>query len=541
MESMAATQGAHGDWWRTAVLYHVYPRSFQDTDRDGVGDITGIIQRLDYLAGAPGSLGIDAIWLSPVFPSPMADFGYDVAVYTDVDPLFGTLADLDRLIAACHQRGIRLILDFVVNHTSGQHAWFIDSRASTHSPKRDWYLWRDPSPGGGPPNNWESAFGGSGWTFEETTGQYYFHSFMPQQPDLNWRNPDVVAAMQDVARFWLTRGVDGFRLDAVGRLLKDPNYSDNPAAARETANGNRTIPANNHLHADLLHALSAIRSVVDEFPGRVSIGEVYAPPKALARVYGMDGEGLHLAFNFGLIRAFDAGPYLPWTAESIAAALQESEEHLPAGAQACFQVSNLDVSRFVSRHDHDGLGYLRARAAALLLLGLRGTPCLYYGDELGMPDVPVPPEGRQDPVGRDPARTPMPWDASSGRGFTTGEPWLPFGPPSPNVEEQRNDPASILSLYRHAIAIRQREPALHSGAFTVFHSTAGTLLFERTAPGSRSVAVALNTSTQAQALPVPPGYSTVLLATDTNCVLAPGASSRSLVLRPLAAAWLAIL
>jgi alpha-glucosidase len=530
-----ALHDAGTEWWRTGVLYHIYPRSFQDSNGDGVGDIAGILQRLDHLAGAPGSLGVDGIWLSPVYPSPMADFGYDVADYTGVDARLGSLNDLDRLIEAGHQRGLRLILDFVVNHTSEIHPWFVEARSARSSPKRDWYVWHDGRAGGGPPNNWESAFGGPAWTFDQATGQYYLHSFLPQQPDLNWRNPDVVSAMRDVARFWLSRGVDGFRLDAIGRLMKDPSFADNPVGP-PAANGNTTIPANNHLHPDLPAALHPLRSVVDEFPGRVTIGEVYARPRELARLYGENGDGLHMLFNFGLIRGTERGSYTPWRADVIASVLRDSEQQLPGGVQACFQISNLDVARFASRHNDDGLGHLRARAGALILLGLHGTPCLYYGDEIGMADVPVPPDRQQDPAGRDPARTPMPWDASPHHGFTTGAPWLPPGPAKPNVADQRDDPGSIFSLYREALAIRRKEPSLHSGALRIVHATTDTLLFERTAPGSPVVCVAMNTSSVDQQIPLNATGARLLLATDPGCQV----DSANLVMPPLAAAWLTL-
>ncbi len=532
------------DWWREAVCYQIYPRSFQDSNGDGIGDLEGIIRRLDYLNdGTPRSLGIDAIWLSPTYPSPMADFGYDVADYCDVHPDFGTLATMDRLIAECHRRGIRVLLDWVPNHTSDRHPWFLESRSSRTSPRRDWYIWRDPAPGGGPPNNWRSVFGGPAWTFDEATGQYYLHSFLKEQPDLNWRNPEVEAAMLETLRFWFRRGVDGFRIDVIGRILKHPDLPDNPPNP-EWRPGDRErfsqLWIHNHNYPDVFQAVKRIRRVFDEFPGTMAVGEVFGTPEEIARFYGDEAEpGLHLAFNFHFIHEH-GHVVTPWQAPVLRRIIANAEATVPSFSQPCFALNNHDRSRFVSRHDHDGKGHVRARAAVLLLLGLRSTPFLYYGEEIGMADVEIPPERQQDParfrsVGRDPARTPMQWDASTGRGFTTGEPWLPFGPVSPNVAEQDGDPASLLSLYRRAIWLRRELTSLRRGRLTALGGDDAIVSWVRHAEGAAPVAVLVNTADRPVTASLPFGSGRVLLATDGD--LDGTAVAGTVSLPALAAAW----
>lgn len=532
------------EWWREAVVYQVYPRSFQDSNGDGIGDLEGIIARLDYLNdGTPRSLGVDAIWLSPTFPSPMADFGYDVADYCDVHPDFGTLATMDRLIAEAHRRGIRVLLDWVPNHTSDRHPWFIESRSSRDSPRRDWYVWRDPAPGGGPPNNWLSVFGGPAWTFDPATGQYYLHSFLKEQPDLNWRNPEVERAMLGTLRFWFERGVDGFRIDVIGRILKHPDLPDNPEnpdwrpGDRERF---RQLSVHNHNYPDVFAAVKRIRRVFDAYDGRVAVGEVFGTPEEIARFYGDPSEpGLHLAFNFHFIH--ERGHEItPWQAPVLHRIIAAAEATVPAFSQPCYALNNHDRSRFVTRHNHDGLGAVRARAAALLLLGLRSTPFIYYGEEIGMADVEIPPERQQDParfrsIGRDPERTPMQWDASPGRGFTTGEPWLPFGPVSPNVAEQDGDRDSLLWLYRDAIWARKAQPALHLGRLEALHCDERVISWARRAEGAAPVAVAINTSTGPATVRLPFETGRVLICTDRG---RDGAPARGEVeLPPLGAAW----
>ena len=402
-------------WWEPGVIYQVYPRSFQDSNGDGIGDLAGIATRLEHLEW----LGVDAIWISPIFRSPMADFGYDVADYRDIDPVFGTLADFDRLVEAAHARGIRVLLDFVPNHSSDQHPWFLESRSSRANPRRDWYLWADPAPGGGPPNNWLSVFGGPAWEWDEPTGQFYYHAFTKEQPDLNWRNPDVRAEMYDVLRFWLDRGVDGFRVDVMWHLVKDDQLRDNPPDPDWTpdrpGSSFRLQATYTTDRPETMDIVADMRAVLDEFGDRVLIGEIYLPYERLVAYYGShpDRPGAHLPFNFRLL-------LVPWQAGEIMAAITAYEAVLPAHGWPNWVLGNHDQPRLASR-----VGRAQARVAAMLLLTLRGTPTLYYGDELGMEDVPIPPELEQDPArfdgpngGRDPERTPMRWDGSPGAGFT---------------------------------------------------------------------------------------------------------------------------
>ena len=390
------------DWWREAVFYQVYPRSFQDANGDGVGDLEGVRRRLPYLAE---TLGVDAVWLSPFYPSPMADFGYDVADYCGVDPLFGDLEDFDRLLAGCHERGLRLIVDLVPNHTSDRHPWFVESRASRHSPKRDWYVWRHPKPGGGPPNNWQAVFGGAAWEWDGATGQYYLHSFLAEQPDLNWRHPEVRAAMVGVMRFWLDRGVDGFRIDVADFVMKDPELGDDPPPGPGRPRS--------RAHPDIHGVFRDTRLLLDEYePPRVAIGEIHEDDLAVWASYYGSGDELHLPFNFSLLHA-------PWEAEEVRRRVEALEAALLAGAWPNWVLGNHDEPRLATR-----FGPGAARTAAMLLLTLRGTPTLYYGDELGLPQLEVPPERQQDPFGRrvpgrgrDGCRTPMPWDAGPHAGF----------------------------------------------------------------------------------------------------------------------------
>ena len=377
-------------WWKHGVIYQIYPRSFMDSSGDGIGDLQGIIDRLDYVA----SLGVDAIWLSPVFPSPMKDFGYDVADYTDIDPLFGDLATFDRLVDAAHARGLKIVMDYVPNHSSDQHPWFIESRSSRDNPKADWYIWRDAKPDGDPPNNWLSFFGGGAWGWDATRGQYYLHSFLPEQPDLDWRNPDVERAMLDVIRFWLDRGVDGVRMDVIFCTLKHPDLPDNPPAQGASIMRRMAgFDSQEHLYdfnwpADLPKRMADLRAVLDEYPDRAGIGETYLlDPKLLAPYYGENGRGLHLPFNFTLLP-------LPWEAASFRQAIERYYAALPPGAWPNFVLGSHDEHRLASRY-----GPANARTAAMLLLTLWGTPTWYYGDELGMQDVPIPPEKEQDPHG----------------------------------------------------------------------------------------------------------------------------------------------
>jgi alpha-glucosidase len=465
-------------WWKHGVIYQIYPRSFQDSNGDGIGDLQGVLDRLDYLNdGTDRSLGIDAIWFSPTFPSPMKDFGYDVSDYEGVHPDFGDLETMDRLIAACHERGIKVMLDFVPNHSSDQHPWFLESRSSRSNPKRDWYVWRDAKPDGGPPNNWFATFGGSSWEWDETTGQYYLHSFLKEQPDLNWRNPEVEQAMLDVLRFWMGHGIDGFRIDVVGMILKDPELRDNPMNPDpRVAEIYGKAWAQEHIYdrnfPDVFDKMRDIRRTMDEFPDRMAIGEAFGDPATLMRFIGGEAlDGLHLAFNFQLIREGRTSEgNTAWDAARIRRVVDQTQAALPHGAWTNYVWGNHDVSRFITRYNVDGRGRDRARVAAMLLLTLHGTPFIYYGEEIGMEDVPIPEERAQDPArfagpNRDPERTPMPWTAEPGRGFTTGEAWLPFGNSAINVAAQQDDPTSLLSLYRRLIWYRNGSDALRFGDY----------------------------------------------------------------------------
>ena len=476
-------------WWRHGTFYQIYPRSFQDTNGDGVGDIAGIIDRLPYLQ----ALGVDAIWLSPIFPSPMADFGYDISDYTGIDPLFGTLADFDALIIAAHARGLKVILDLVPNHTSDQHPWFVESRRSRDNPKRDWYIWREPAADGGLPNNWLSEFGGSAWEYDALTRQYYYHAFLAQQPDLNWRNPAVRRAIHDVMRFWLAKGVDGFRVDVIWHLIKDAEFRDNPPnpdfrEGRPPHEG--ILPLYTADQPEVHDVIAGMRRVIDEFPARVLIGEIYLPPGRLVTYYGRDLAGVHLPFNFALLSA-------PWNARAIEQIIHAYEAALPTGAWPNWVLGNHDRPRVASR-----VGPEQARVAAMLLLTLRGTPTLYYGDEIGMRQVAVAQEQVRDPfeknvpgigVGRDGCRTPMQWDATAHAGFSTSTPWLPLSDvfSHENVVNLEADARSILNLYKALISIRKKLPLLATGAYVPIAAQGDLLVYRREKDGGE-VVIALN-------------------------------------------------
>ena len=457
-------------WWRSAVVYQVYPRSFADASGDGVGDLRGLAERLDHLAW----LGVDAVWLSPIFSSPMADYGYDVADYRQVDPVFGTLADLDHLLTELHARGMRLLLDLVPNHTSSEHPWFVESRASRTNPKRDWYVWRDPAPTGGPPNNWVADFtGGSAWTLDPTTGQYYLHCFLPQQPDLDWSNPEVEEAMHDVVRYWLDRRIDGFRIDVVHLIGKDPALPDHPPERARWPH----VVLNDHGSTHVL--LRRLRRLVDSYSDdRVTIGEVVLSTRRVATYYGEEDE-LHLVFNFPPLRA-------EWDADQWRACIDRTRDQLdPRGAWPTWVLGNHDVPRLRTRYESDA----RARAAAVLLLTLRGTPFVYAGDELGLEDAVVRGSHVLDPGGRDGCRAPIPWNPEPPHGWDGATPWLPFPPHAGEkcAVVQRDDPASTLWLHHDMLALRHESEALRSGTFSWLDAPDGVLVFERAAEEDRRI------------------------------------------------------
>ena len=476
--------GAAGPWWRDAVVYQIYPRSFCDTSGDGIGDLAGITAHLDHLAW----LGVDALWLSPIYRSPMADFGYDVACHTDVDPRFGTLEDAETLIDAAHERGLRVLLDFVPNHTSSAHPWFVAAR-SGQGP-RDWYVWRDPAPDGGPPNHWVATFDPTrpAWTFDEGSGQYYLHLFLPEQPDLDWNHPGVVEAQHDVLRFWLDRGVDGFRADVVHLIGKDPALADDP---RDLAG---EVRVGFHFEPDrLLPLLRGLRRTIDSHiePGaaqpreRVIVGEVNLsrPEDLIACADG--GHGLHLVFNFALLRA-------PWDAEAWRQVLAEvSAAADPAGAWPTWVLSNHDEPRHRTRYG----SLARARAAAVVLLTLRGTPFLYAGEELGLADAVI--TEPLDPGGRDGCRAPLPWHPEPPHGWAA-TPWLPW-PPEPDrhaVSAQRSDPASTLTLYRRLLHLRRARTVLREGGMRLLEAP-GVCAYERHLDEDRLI-IALGTDPEAR-------------------------------------------
>jgi len=477
-------------WWRDGVIYQIYPRSFADSNGDGFGDLNGITEKLDYIQ----SLGVDAIWLSPIYPTPDADFGYDVSNYVDIDPRFGTLADFDRFLEAAHQRGLRIVLDLVLNHTSEEHAWFQESKKDKTNPKRDWYLWRDPAPKGGQPNNWASVFGGPGWEFDRTTGQYYFHMFYKEQPDVNWHNPEVRQAMLDVFRFWLERGVDGFRLDVFNCYFKDEHFRNNP-----TKPGIRKFDRLEHIHdidqPDLLPLLEEIRSILEEYPERYAIGETFEASAEKAARYST-GKRLHAAFNFDFIK-------LPWKPGLFLKGIQRWENALYPETWPTYVLNNHDVKRIATRIGK-GEDDERLKVAAAFLLTQRGTPYLYYGEEIGMRDIPVRKRSEiKDPigkryfpfmVGRDGCRSPMQWDNSIQAGFTNGEPWLPVHKNSPqrNVEAQEKDPQSLLHFYHDLLKLRRETPALRRGMTVMLTHDSRAILGYLRQTADQTVLVALN-------------------------------------------------
>jgi alpha-glucosidase len=462
-------------WWQKGVIYQIYPRSFQDSNGDGVGDLKGIIQRLDYLKW----LGIDAVWLSPVFTSPMADFGYDISDYTDIHPLFGNMEDFDWLLDEVHRREMKLILDLVPNHSSDQHHWFMESRSSRDNPKRDWYIWKDPKPNGDPPNNWLSVFGGSAWEWDEKTGQYYYHAFLKEQPDLNWRNPEVKKAIFDVMRFWLKKGVDGFRVDVIWHLIKDDAFRDNPNNPdfqEGMVQYDRHLPVFSTDQQEVHDVIGEMRQVIDSFDERLLIGEIYLPVDKLVTYYGKENMGVHLPFNFQLVRT-------KWDAAHLYALINTYEGKIPAEGWPNWVLSNHDNPRISTR-----LGEKQARLAAVLLFTLRGTPTLYYGDELGMEDVPIPQDQVQDPQGinepgksRDPQRTPMQWSDGDHAGFSTVKPWLPLASDyqDRNVQLEKEKDDSMLMLHYNLIHLRRNHAALNVGKYIPTALEGNLMIFKR--------------------------------------------------------------
>lgn len=481
------------NWWKEEVFYQIYPRSFKDSNGDGIGDLQGIIEKLDYLNdGTSDSLGIDAIWFSPFFTSPDYDFGYDISDYCDIDPRYGSIKDFDRLLKECHKRNIKVMLDMVFNHSSIEHPWFKESRSSRVNPKRNWYIWRDGlGPSNKPPNNWRNNFFGPAWTWDEETGQYYLHSFLPEQPDLNWFNPEVREAIYDVLHFWLKRGVDGFRFDVAHHYCKDELLRNNPSflvkdkfESEKMPWKDRALQANlfyllglpefqktkyNKHHPETHNVLKEIRAVIDSYPAKTSVGEIENEDPAVTACYYGDNDELHMNFYFDLM-------FCTWKAEAFRRCIDRWENVLPEGAWPAYTFSNHDQDRAFSKHDSRGKGDARARAMALMLLTLRGTPFIYYGEEIGMKNAKILKSELKDPVGikyypvyrgRDGARTPMQWEDAPAAGFTTGEPWLPVGPEidKRNVSVEEKNPGSLLNLYKKLIRIRKEKPVLQRGSY----------------------------------------------------------------------------
>jgi len=538
--------GNGDDWWRHGVVYQVYPRSFADSDGDGTGDLPGLIDHLDYLGSGEGGLAIDAIWLSPIYPSPGLDAGYDVADHAAVDPIFGREADFDRLVAEAHRRGIRVVLDLVLNHTSDQHTWFRASRTERSGPYADWYIWRDPAGTGADgrplePNNWLSFFGGSAWTFEPRRGQFYLHTFLAEQPDLNWREPRVQEAQLRMIDGWLERGVDGFRLDVFNLFVKDEALRSNPVRDSAGSPWDRQDHLYDKDQAGLHDVLARIRAHVDARPGRMTVGELFDGRPALAASYTDDR---HLTFDFQLLEQ-------PWSATAFAAAIREREAAFGRDRWPTVVLSNHDRSRPATRlsagHDPDGI----ARAAGFVLLTQRGTPFLYYGEELGLRDVSVPPDEIQDPPARlagaefpwwnrDECRTPMPWSAGPGAGFTTGRPWMRLAPDTAtrNVVREAADLDSILNMYRRLLRLRGAMPALHGGDLSLIETSSPDVLAYLRGAGDDKALVVVNFSDGALAVVIGAGLGgRWVAATSTHLVPPPPFEGGEMVhLGPLEAA-----
>ncbi len=488
---------ASAPWWQSGMIYQIYPRAFQDSTGSGTGDLNGIRARLPHVA----RLGAGAIWISPIYPSPMKDAGYDITDFTGIEPLFGTLRDFDALVSEAHGLGLKVLLDFVPAHSSDLHPWFVESRSSRAAARRDWYVWRDARPDGSPPNNWVSEFGGPAWTWDDATGQFYLHIYAREQPALNWRNPDVKAAMLDAMRIWYERGVDGFRVDAAEHLTPDHRLRDNPANPDwvfEEGPARSLFRTFSSHQPDGFPIVRDMRALAEEYGGRLLVGEAYGTLDEVMLYYGAALDGFQLPFNFELIAA-------PWDPLHIAAYIDRYERMIPAGGWPNWVLGNHDRARIASR-----VGPAQARVAQMLLLTLRGTPTLWQGDELGMLNEDVPEHMLQDPwainnpgtgLGRDPVRIPIPWqDDAPGRGFTTGTPFLPLSSVASAAAQER-DPASMLALVRSLAALRRAEPALSLGSYERLHAGEGVLCYARS-HGARRLGVALNFTADPAPLPV---------------------------------------
>ncbi|TAM92410.1 MAG: alpha-glucosidase [Rhodanobacteraceae bacterium] len=506
---------ADAHWWRGAVIYQIYPRSFQDTNGDGVGDLPGIVDRLDYVAG----LGVDAVWIAPFFKSPMADFGYDIADYRAVDPLFGTLGDFDRLLAKAHALGLKVIIDQVLSHTSAEHPWFSESRQSRGNPKADWYVWADPRDDGTPPNNWLSIFGGSAWQWEPRRQQYYLHNFLVEQPDLDFHHPEVRAAMLDNLRFWLDRGVDGFRLDSINFCYHDARLRDNPPKPKAQRTGRGFSADNpyayqyhyyNNTQPENLAFLAELRTLLDRYPNATTLGEIASEDSLATMAEYTAGHRLHMAYSFELLTDDFSAAYIRDTVRAQEAKMTEG--------WPCWAISNHDVERVLSRWGNQLRGNGHASAAmahqlTAMVCSLRGSVCIYQGEELGLTEAEVPYEALRDPYGiafwpqykgRDGCRTPMPWTTGAQAGFTTGTPWLPL--PREHlmlaVSQQEQDPGSTLNGFRAFMRWRAAHPALHEGSIQFLDTAEPVLAFTRES-ADETLLVAFNLSDRETVLELP--------------------------------------
>lgn len=534
-------QSPSGEWWRGAVIYQIYPRSFRDTNGDGIGDLKGVVQGLDYIA----SLGVDGIWISPFFTSPMKDFGYDVADYCGIDPIFGDFDDFDEIIRRSHKLGLKVIIDQVYSHTSDQHAWFQESRADQDNPKADWYVWADPKPDGSPPSNWQSVFGGSAWQWDGPRRQYYLHNFLTSQPDLNVHNPQVQDALLETARFWLDRGVDGFRLDALNFSMHDPQLRDNPPSGvpieQVTRPFDMQIKQFNQSHADIPGFLERIRAEIDRYPERFTVAEVGGPdPLAEMKAFTADGKRLDSAYNFDFL-------YAPKLTAQLVKQTLAHWEGTPGEGWPSWAFSNHDAPRATTRWADDGDLDQIARLNMLLLLALRGNPIIYQGEELGLPQGHVPFEDLQDPeaianwphtLGRDGARTPMPWQAKAPQaGFSNANrTWLKLDQAHAEraVDRQVNDPASIATYTRDLLKLRRSLPAMVAGASHLLDTPENIVAFVR-GSGSEAVLCVFNLGNEAATWTPPAGFEGGSVIADTQGTGLEGKVSQ--VLAPWSAYW----
>lgn len=508
-------------WYENAVIYQIYPRSFKDANGDGIGDLRGIIKQLDYLNdGTEHSLGVDALWLSPIYASPMKDIGYDVTDHCAIDPSFGTLDDFDELIEKAHARGILIIMDYVTNHTSDQHPWFIESRLSKESPKRDWYVWHAPKEDGSPPNNWSSVFGGSSWECDERTGSYYLHHFLKEQPDLNWQNPEVREAMERILAFWVERGVDGFRVDAINHIYEDTLFRDDPPETIRSASRSapeREMPVTMNVYSlnrpEMKNVVSMLCSAEKKYPGTFFVTESFFNLEQMLAVYQECDRVV--PFNFNLLTT-------PWDARHYKSFIDSFHTMLVPGKVPNYVLGNHDQSRAASR-----LGHRRARLSAFLQLTLPGIAFIYYGEELGMRDVAIPAADIRDGAARqagdnarsrDPSRTPLQWSKDAHAGFSTGEPWLPVANDFSeyNVETESRDPRSFLALYRTLIHLRKNLPALRAGAYQPLDARSPSVLAYRRCHRDDDVVVLLNFSEDAVEEPLPFSHGELIYTTTAT-------------------------